>query len=263
MLERRRAGPGERLERLETVQPEGLSPHLRGKIKTATDHPGANAITADSIRAEVAAFPEPTPHKSVLQRAVQICKRHRVIHFEAHDPSLAPISIIITTLLSRSYEFCVRHFSYGSAFDLLLDVIKRMPERIDQTPSAFSGHWVISNESTQGENFAEKWNSNPALASAFYAWHRQIVDDIEVLKATRGLDQIGKALGRTLGDRPVSKAMNAFTTRISTARGLGSLALVAAGLIPNAWSPNALGGTNAPPQKNTWTSVKDNTFFGT
>ena len=43
--------------------------------------------------------------KGILPRTVQLAKRHRDIHFQSLDPCLAPISVIITTLTSRSYEF--------------------------------------------------------------------------------------------------------------------------------------------------------------
>jgi hypothetical protein len=210
-------------------------------------------IAKDSIRARadnVAPLPDRTGFKSILCRAVQICKRHRDVYFEERDPSLAPISVVITTLLSRSYEASVKAAVYDTEFDLLLDVVKSMPDHIDQI-GAFAAPWIIRNETTQGENFAEKWNLDPRLVVAFFDWHVRAVHDIETLKTIKGLDQIGDSLGRSFGKRPVAKAMEAFTQNLSKARNTGTLSVApVVGLTANAVAAKGA------------TVVKKNTFFG-
>jgi hypothetical protein len=55
--------------------------------------------------------------KGIPRRIVQIAKRHRDMHFIDDDEGLAPLSIIITTLASHAYEFCVNQFAsirYGA-----------------------------------------------------------------------------------------------------------------------------------------------------
>jgi hypothetical protein len=96
------------------------------------------AIVADSARAGVEAFPDQRARTAVLQRTVQVCKRHRDVYFAKRNPDRAPISIVITTLASRAYEFCVRSFEYDGAFDLLCDVVARMVDFIDLVPG--QGH---------------------------------------------------------------------------------------------------------------------------
>jgi len=60
--------------------------------------------------------------KNVLQRLVQLLKRHRDITFEkTHER--APISIILTTLAAKSYAEAALGNEYESEFDLLRDVI--------------------------------------------------------------------------------------------------------------------------------------------
>jgi hypothetical protein len=61
-------------------------------------------IAADSAEP----YPQPGGFKGILRRTVQISKRHRDMAF-VDDPDLAPLSVIFTTLLARSYERCVRH----------------------------------------------------------------------------------------------------------------------------------------------------------
>ena len=209
------------------------------------------AIAADSERAEVEAFPEQRTRKAVLQRTVQVCKRHRDVYFANRNPERTPISIVITTLASRAYESCVRLFEYDGAFDLLCDVVARMVDFIDLVPGrGRSTGWAIWNETTQGENFAEKWNANPGLVEAFFEWHRQICDDLAVLKAGHGLDQIGTLLGVAFGGRAASAAMDAMTSKVLSARSSEKLSIAAAaGLV-----------TGAAPARAT--PVRPNTFFG-
>ena len=89
-----------------------------------------------------------------------------------------------------------------------------MPDFIEETPLRGAGRsWAIWNQTTQGENFAEKWNADPALAGAFFEWHRQISADLAALKAGEGLDHLGKILGRSFGEGPVSSAMEGWPAR--------------------------------------------------
>lgn len=203
-------------------------------------------VVNDSIRAGVEPFPEQTLYKGILRRAVQLCKRHRDIAFEKTNHSAAPISIIITTLLSRSYAYCAESFEYECALDLLMDVVKRMPHFIDQH-SGNGNTWIIWNESTSGENFAEKWNVNSKLPLAFFGWHKQLVLDIEAMTATHGLDQMSEHLSKSFGSAPVSRAMDVMTQNMSAARKSGLLSLAPViGLSTGAAA----------------TKVQGNTFFG-
>jgi hypothetical protein len=68
----------------------------------------------DSARADeqIESYPEEMRLKGILRRIVQIAKRHRDLYFIDDDQGLAPLSIIITTLASRAYEFCATRFVY-------------------------------------------------------------------------------------------------------------------------------------------------------
>jgi hypothetical protein len=70
----------------------------------------------DSARADVQVEPYPDEMrlKGILRRTVQIAKRHRDLHFIDDSEGLVPLSIIITTLASRAYEFCVSNFEYDN-----------------------------------------------------------------------------------------------------------------------------------------------------
>ena len=197
---------------------------------------------------EVEPFPDTEGFKCILQRIVQIAKRHRDVHFEHLPLGLAPISVILTTLLSQSYEFCVRQFVYDTEFDLLCDVLRRMPHFIEQQSDGRRTLWFVWNETTQGENFAEKWNDDARLPQAFFRWHAQAVTDLEVLADLQGMDVISKHLGGAFGSSLATKVMNTLTAGVSENRSSGMLK-VAPGI----------GLTTAAVAA---TPVRANTFFG-
>lgn len=215
-----------------------LQPRIR-LLKTA----------AEGMRADIEPYPAAVGLKGILRRTVQIAKRHRDVYFVDLDSGLAPISVVITTLASRSYEYCVGRFVYNNEFDLLCDVIRHMPAFIES--SVIGGHqqWFIWNETTSGENFAERWNSDPSLAEAFHAWHSRALVDLERLADTQGLDQLSKNLHHSFGPAPVAKALDGLTDTVSAARRGGRLSVApGVGL--------AVGAAGVS------TNVRANTFFG-
>jgi hypothetical protein len=67
---------------------------------------------------------------------------------------------VITTLASRSYEYCVSTFEFDDEFELLCAVIRHMPRFIETQSVDGRQQWFTWNETTIGENFAEKWNTD-------------------------------------------------------------------------------------------------------
>jgi hypothetical protein len=161
-------------------------------------------------------------------------------------PELAPLSIIITTLAARSYEQCARNGVFDDEIDLLISVLRGMPGFI-----SFDGStWSIPNETTHGENFAEKWNAKPGLAGAFYAWHGKCANDLERLLEVVGRDRIQKSLSDAFGSAAASQAMQPLVERIESDRAACRLAVLP-----------GIGLTRAP-STSAGTMVRPNTFFG-
>ena len=125
-------------------------------------------VALDSARANVEPYPEAGGFKGILRRTVQIAKRHRDIMF-VDEPDVAPLSVIITTLASRAYEWCVSNREYDNELELLFDVARHMPDTIEISHVEGRVQRFIWNETSAGENFAEKWNRRPERAEAFYA----------------------------------------------------------------------------------------------
>jgi Second Messenger Oligonucleotide or Dinucleotide Synthetase domain len=192
--------------------------------------------------ARVQPMPEYGFAKGVLRRAVQIYKRHRDLFFEGKEN--APISIIITTLAAHAYEKVVKERIYESEFDVLYDILELMPTFIERRCQ--SGHEVfhISNPTTQGENFAEKWDSFPERAQAFFTWREKAMADILKISNTEGFDQIGKLLGAMMGESDARRAMAKYTSqKVTEPRAIGKLRT----------DPNVgLGLVGVPVQRNTF-----------
>lgn len=185
--------------------------------------------TDEHARADVEPFPDKLVRKGILRRVVQLLKRHRDIWFAEDEDSLAPISIIITTLAAHAYYHCANTYSYDNELDLFCDTIRLMPHFIE--PSYVQGILIgkVMNPTTDGENFAEKWASDPRKAKAYREWNAAALETFERLAAVVGRDEVATHLSKSLGSAPVEKAMAAETRERSTARQTGRLA-VAPGL---------------------------------
>jgi hypothetical protein len=122
-------------------------------------------MKADGIQASI----EDIPNYRVitpLQSVIMILKRHRDMMFENNSKD-KPISVILTTLSAYAYR---GEDSIGAA---LLSILDKMEEGI-----AYDGHnYVINNPTDAMENFADKWETNPERAEAFFSWLNQARED--------------------------------------------------------------------------------------
>jgi len=203
----------------------------------------------EGMRASVEPYPESGGFKGLLRRTVQIAKRHRDVYFDRRPRECAPISIIVTTLLAKSYEWCVLNRSYEDELDLMGDVISSMSSFIQIE----HGRWYLWNETTDNENFAEKWNDHPDRATSFFAWHKKLVEDMATLRSIEGIDRIARSLNDALGEGPAGVALAHIERSVSGPRSSGGLRYGTSGLIGAA----AAIATSTPAA-----AVARNTFYG-
>lgn len=196
-----------------------LTPRLRA-IKAYDEARGAKA---DSIEP----FPAMVETRSLLCRIVQVAKRHRDVAFSVRPGETPPISVILTTLAAWSYERCVGTQVFDTEFDVIIAVLRGMPDFIQQRLPDGRHGWFIPNPSTFEENFAERWNEDPRRATSFFNWHRRAVADIEALGDVEGLDTLQSRMQAAFGDGPVAKAFGALSERVNSARTDGSLRVAA------------------------------------
>ncbi len=134
--------------------------------------------------------------KLPLQRAIQILKRHRDKMFES-NPDDKPISIIITTLAAKAYN--------GEAG--VYDAVNRILVTMSTFIKVEDGKYYIPNPSNPQENFADKWNSEPTKATAFFDWLEKAKKDIVAVPPTIIDDytDLEDSLGETVIGRAVSE----------------------------------------------------------
>lgn len=242
--------PDKKLEIWKTSNPRGYRDLFAKRAAMQPRVRMTKSMTTDRARADVQPFPEQLRFKGVLRRIVQLAKRHRDVAFMHRDDILRPISVVITTLASRAYQVCVQR-AYDTELDLAVDVIRLMPHFIERQDAYGRPHWAIWNETTTGENFAEKWNSDPRRAQAFLEWHLGFLRLMEQVAREMGLDVLRKSLRDSLGSDPVERAFGIMTGEVQRARGAGMLlASPTAGLVISSSPIRA-----ASP-------VRANTFFG-
>ena len=123
-----------------------------------------------------------------------------------------------------------------------------MPDFIDLRPGRSATGWAVWNETTEGENFAEKWNSEPDRADAFFAWHGRFASDLSSLRSAAGLDTVRNSLGHSFGPEPVKEVFDGVAASANLARRDGVLALAPGLGLAYGHSPR--------------TAVRPNTFFG-
>jgi len=209
--------------------------------------PRYRIVKFTEARADIEGLPERQYYKGPLKRGVQLCKRHRDIRFTDKDSSLAPISIIITTLLGWSYEECVRSREYDDELDLLMEAVRGMPNFIQVTQIAGQTIYVIPNETTSGENFAEKWNEDPRRAKAFFQWHENLVETLEEFVRAEGEDEVSVRLSEAFGGSVVEPVFAEMNRAVNAARAVRTLGVLGAAGVSS--SPYA-----AP--------IRGNTFYG-
>lgn len=209
--------PDKKLREFKPTNPKGYKALFERRASLMPKLRAQKTIMAED-RANMEPFPVYGSAKGILRRTVQILKRHRDVHFQNIGEDIAPISIVITTLAAQSYEYCVRNFVFDSELDVLVATIRMMPHFIEKPFVNGRLLYVVANETTFGENFAERWNTEPARAVAFYEWHAKALADFESLPSLEGIDVITKRLEACLGGQVVRKIIDERTAGISQAR---------------------------------------------
>lgn len=140
--------------------------------------------------------------KTPLQRVIQILKRHRDVMFQNDDSGNKPISIIITTIAASLYN------EEDNIYDALSNILSNAIKWIEQ--HKIDGQYFIENPSYAGENFADKWNTHPERAEAFFKWLKQATMDL-VDESLYGNNRIsmGMHMRRVFGDKT---GITVFTT---------------------------------------------------
>ena len=182
--------------------------------------------------------------KTPLQRVVQLLKRHRDIMYNKlpeNRKDNAPISIIITTLAGLAYD------NESNVFEALSNILSKMENYIEKEGDKYT----ILNPVMPEENFADKWNEEPAKAQEFFQWLACAKEEILAvpLKA-QGLHVLTQNLEVCFGKNLVQRSMKDEGDFIKLARDNESLYI------------DGLKGGLKTSSTNTTKKVGGHTFFG-
>lgn len=159
--------------------------------------------------------------KTVLQRIVQILKRHRDMMFR-NDTEDKPISIIITTLAARAYK------GENDLLDGLVNVVDNLERSITKGKN---GEDVVSNPVNPEENFADKWPAHPKRRENFYKWLAAVKKDVhEILDGVNKI-QIQDTMSRVFGKEITTKASSLLVERRKKKLAAGTALLTSAGKV--------------------------------
>lgn len=182
--------------------------------------------------------------KTPLQRTVQLLKRHRDVMYDKlpqNRKDNAPISIIITTLAALAYN------NEANIFDALNNIVSKMENYIEKDGETYK----ILNPVMSEENFADKWNTEPAKAQEFFCWLQCVRNEmlVEPLEA-QGLHILTENLENCFGKNLVQRSMKDEGNSIKIARENKSLYV------------DGLKGGLKTSSTNTTKKVGGHTFFG-
>lgn len=172
--------------------PDGYAMWFASRCKNANETRETIMSTIMPVRTYVA-------NKSILQRIVQILKRHRDIMFNGDEDK--PISIIITTLASKAYQGEI------NIFEGLSNVIDNM-ERYIKVDS--NGIYLIENPVNQEENFADKWATHPKRKDNFFKWLEKLKEDKKAIVSQKGVE-LRETFARTFGTDVIGKVFGEIT----------------------------------------------------
>ena len=151
--------------------------------------------------------------KTVLQRVIQILKRHRDIMFQ--DDNERPISIIITTLSAQAYQNETN----------LMQALKRVLDLMPGLVRIENGKYAVCNPVNPLENFADRWADTPRKAEKFFRWVRQARQDFEEIGQLRGLPAMAPQLKARFGETIVNRALNVLGDETRQLRESGKLTM--------------------------------------
>lgn len=185
----------------------------------------ANRCKADEtvkLRAEaVVPVEKYNKEKTVLQRIVQILKRHRDMMF-CYDTEDKPISIIITTLAARAYK------GENNLLEGLVNVVDNLEKSITKNEK---GEDVVSNPVNPEENFADKWPCHPKRRENFYKWLFAVKKDVHAILDGANKIQIQDTMGRIFGKDIITKASSLLVERRKSKLATGTALLTNAGKV--------------------------------
>ena len=145
------------------------------------------------------------PKKTVLQKSIQLLKRYRDVMFGDDIEEVKPISIIITTLIAKCYDGETKIYDF---------ICKALNDMVKHISKGSKGEYIIKNPVMNSENFADKWQGNPAKAQAFWRWQKKAIADFRRLETLTSYTEIDKVFKEMFAQKPVDRLMNRYKAKL-------------------------------------------------
>lgn len=140
------------------------------------------------------------PKKTVLQKSIQILKRHRDVYFLSRNDEYKPISMIITTLAAQCYN------GENNIYEFICKALLKMPTLIVRE----NDQYVVKNPVMSNENFADKWKEKPQKAVEFFNWVNDAYVDFVNLKELTTYSEVDKTFKEIFSQKPVDRLMQKY-----------------------------------------------------
>lgn len=136
--------------------------------------------------------------RNILQRAVQIIKRHRDVYFKDNEDD-GPASVIITALTGLAYQ------NETSIRDILINGPIKWVSYIKHK----DGKYSIKIPTLPDDDYADKWNEDDPLAvDRFLEWHRQLLLDLDALFNSDSVEKFIRRSQKMFLESTVDKVLN-------------------------------------------------------
>lgn len=145
------------------------------------------------------------PRKTILQKTIQLLKRHRDVMFINMDDSLKPISMIITTLTAKCYN------GETNLYEFICNAIEKMPAYIERGKQ---DEYVIKNPVMTIENFADKWSETPEKATSFFDWIKKAKIDFAGLSRITTYSDYDRVFKELFSQKPVDRLMEKYKSNL-------------------------------------------------
>lgn len=146
------------------------------------------------------------PTKTLLQKAIQLLKRHRDVYFSDKNDDYKPISMIITTLVAKCYN------GENDLYSFLCKALSQIASLIER---GSNGEYIVKNPVMENENFADKWNEIPEKADAFFQWVNSAYVDFVNLADISLYSSISKTFKEMFAQKPVDRLMQRYEMYIN------------------------------------------------
>ena len=140
------------------------------------------------------------PKKTVLQKSIQILKRHRDVYFLSRNDEYKPISMIITTLAAQCYN------GENNIYEFICKALLKMPTLIVRE----NDQYVVKNPVMSNENFADKWKEKTQKAVEFFNWINDAYVDFVNLKELTTYSEVDKTFKEIFSQKPVDRLMQKY-----------------------------------------------------